>query len=1135
MTSENNEKRTKLILERSRTARAFPENESLWGDEISRMTELIKDHARALERKSGDKIEDLPILSIAIFGTYGSGKSTLLRTFAHRINENKNLSQVFSLPVIVPNIIKKSDHFLYTFLATALEADDKKQNPEGHSPVPSPVHQVFCDLSEDLQVFDDSGPSSENDPLGYSLERLNRHSSTLHLKDRMDDFLDNLALDLNGSKSSIVLLPVDDADMSLDNLVSTLDTYRRYLRHPRLVAIFSFTGRLAEELLRSHFQSKLTDSKNQDPDMLLEAATDIRIPENLALQYLGKLFPVRNRIRLGPAPSRIQKSVLKDGKDGSGETPSKPATDNKILTLLETTSKLLFGFSDWPLMPAVRLPLCAVTARRQIQIVDAMLASGMNFYINKIPPDKGPSGRPNTYSLSISSQESWGKLFDSAIWALLNVHRDILREYDLNLDDLYSWSSKGLRHVILESILKGKEDTRKKLIERWRYRMEDRRGQMLSLLAANTFRPRSHAEEPQGDEPEKVSLLVQFGSPIKDLDSQQKRALGNSISTRKGALWFIDLWLGFYLPQALCFDLGEGSDKSKTIRGSGWTLASGPVHAIHAARDAMVYFSAGMIILSPQDPLSLAKETAQKKAEKKENDLQKIITYLKSKNVEEGALQQQRDEILKAAEKRNKEIRQIDTTLLILIWCYFGYDNEESWAAVSLWRGLGLLGQLLQVDIDLKGAYFKEPIYSEAVRRNHIIKILKNHISSGQAFGSTAKGKKFSGQEVLKKWDTELLDTAIEILADDIIEWLEEFNPETKRIFPMRPGEITQEDLDALKAEAKKRASKLMEKEENLEKDLSSLKEKENKLNIDILPQSIYDIRSITKESKSISELKKKYRVSINEFEDSQASNSEPVNKDFDKIEEKNNRIVKLIVDEVLEFSIIEYEQEIKRRQDKILEIRPKIHTEPIKAVKLRQLNQLKKEYQDLLKQKRKIIHFGKKLTRLYNAERRLHEQRVDLQQDLPEEPDTTDSKMYDFKRNTLEWDSCYLRRLHGDNLLGTFWPALHAPFFQEDRKLKGEDKKDTGEGLNARLALEKWCRILLRYWHCGQKYFQDKEGQVLKTTKREPKMATLLASCPFLYPFSFEAMKHEEFSELNLPKFVNLVWDPAVLEKLKP
>ena len=74
MATNKEEDSTKLRLDRSRTARAFGEKESLWEAELFRMFDLVDTHIKALSSAGQDTaLEDLPLLSIGLFGTYGSG------------------------------------------------------------------------------------------------------------------------------------------------------------------------------------------------------------------------------------------------------------------------------------------------------------------------------------------------------------------------------------------------------------------------------------------------------------------------------------------------------------------------------------------------------------------------------------------------------------------------------------------------------------------------------------------------------------------------------------------------------------------------------------------------------------------------------------------------------------------------------------------------------------------------------------------------------------------------------------------------------------------------------------------------------------------------------------------------------
>ena len=735
----NNKKKKKVVLrlDLSRTERAFKEEESLWDSEIERMVKLLDSHAEALKtNKKNFDIEEQPLLSIGIFGSPGSGKTSLLKTFARWLNnrESGNLpvnlqNNIYSLPVIKPNLLAKYDHFLYKFLATALEADRKKREGEekqfSSSSILSPVQHKFQEVSEYLQVIDNLELSQEDDPLGVSMERLERHESDLLLNKKLRGFITELADTLVARNDiSLVLMPVDDADLSLDILVSALDTYWRYLQHPRLIPVFTFTGRLAEELLRVHFESKLAVKGHRfDPEKLVVASTPLLLTENMAIQYLGRLFPVRNRIRLGRASARVLEAKYKPSSKKNNSSDEKNQNERSVLDLLRMVSELLFGHSELPLVPAIRAPLRMVTLRRQLQIVDAMHSSGIEAFI-----ENKESGEEKI---------TWGQAFDLAAWTLLNTHRDILKEINMNLDDLYTWTPQGLRRVVLNGILNLKPEIRRRLLKHWLYRSESRRSQMLSLLAANVFRPRMHGEELTGDDSDIIALVA---------GSSEKKSDKRSFSIDKGILWFLELCIGFYLPQTLAAytsgdsakagDTGKsGSDGQKntppdSLTDVGWGLMSGPVNAIHGAVKNDKTFSTGMLFLNPK-------------------------------------------ELSKKLEKGNTK-----ANLLLHIWCFYGYEADRPWGAVSLWRGLGLLGRLLRLGID-----YRE---TDQDGTEFIQELLKKHLQAALVVRHLPKGKKDEeewSKDVFKVWKTGKNGEAIVgKLIKELQTWLKKFND---CMFPM--------------------------------------------------------------------------------------------------------------------------------------------------------------------------------------------------------------------------------------------------------------------------------------------------------------------------------------------------------------
>jgi hypothetical protein len=745
-----------ILLDRSRTERAFEENESLWDIEIKKIEERLAGHIESLkEYEKEEEFRKKPMLSIAVMGYTGSGKTSMLRTLVERVNQgklgNKDLNtNVYSLPVIKPNMVAEGDHFLYAFLAEALKADRSQhqsdEDQDREAPIISRVQHQFQELSEYLQVLNEAGNKHEGDPLGVSLERLERHESGLMLIDKMARFIDVLADSLSLSaqgKPSIVLLPVDDADISQEVLISALDTCWRFIKHPRLVPIFTFTGRLAEELLRVNYDKKLISGSTSEK--LMEASTSMLITENMAIQYLGRLFPVRNRIRMGLAAARLQVAEYMPLK--------KDLKKKKVSALLETASKLLFGHPTSMAGNSIRPPLRMVSLRRQIQIVDAIQGTGIEQFM-----EQEEKGKP----------ESWSVIFDLAAWSLLNAHRDVLKEIHLNLDDLYSWTPKGLRQVILDGMLMQKKDNMDRLHKHWRYRTDDRRSQIISLLAVNTFRPRMD-EEPTGDDAPKI--IEEWWDNYKNDKSEEAPA---SFPVTKGALWFLNLCIGFYLPQVFSWrGLPTNNEKdmeTSRVTGIGWGLLSGPLHAVQEAIKKKKVFSSGILFLNPKDF--------------------------------DGTL--------------NNSPNKIYYRFFAHIWCYYGFHDEWPWAAISLWRGLGLVGKVIEVFENYRKYlddgkcvfvdkntinYEKENESIEEKLKNRIKEVIKRHFESARVFSNLPKGKK-TKEEYLdlktENWeykvnaetthDEDSMEHKIPDFADALISWLKENWSITNRISPMDGG-----------------------------------------------------------------------------------------------------------------------------------------------------------------------------------------------------------------------------------------------------------------------------------------------------------------------------------------------------------
>lgn len=866
-----------IDLSLSRAPRAFKGRQNLWKDELKRIYRLVERQYRAIVQAEKDTRagrskavwDDVPHVSIAIFGPSGSGKSSLLQTLVQDIESKEDgnvgdplTGNVGVLPVLDPTTWRPTDQFLYAFLSSALETERKHQMEEEHSPPQglSAVQLAFQEVNEYLRVVDEPERSEEHDPLGLSLQKLERHTAGLRLSEAVGRFVRELAKMFS---SKLVLMPVDDLDMAPDHLMDSLKTYQSFLRHPRLIPIFTFTDRLAEELIDVHFRNQLKNG-NYSPDPTGKRLT---ISTKMAVQMLARCFPVRNRIRLGPAPARVQRARFTT-RIGHTEDECKKDLqfEQDVLELLTAASFVLFGHPDSEDAHQVKAVLRPSTLRLQMQVVDAMsdsrfralrtpqflMMTGLddrdelgtelkkitrgifdnntdelkqfvnNWWSDPDEPkkqrvkdffSKDPTwslgalpdgeewqslGHRGYLKLAVELRKldigaTWATIFNGATWSLLNVHRDALQELGLYLEDLYSWTPKELRSVVLNNILAQDRATRRTVVDRWFNRSDIRRSQILSLLAANIFRPWMIGEEPYGDDetPIREQLRMNLDREARDIDQRWDRENVKSfdramsdegrrqvryrlmILAPKGLLWFLNLTLGFYLPQIMARSWEDALPPDDSVRdlmdGNGWDLERAPVNAARIADAKREVFPFGMLFLD--------------------------------------------------VEAYQEKLRELDQKgnwpehLLLRIWTCCGASRGRFWATFSLWRGLGFIGAVLEKGIKYSDVFGRDPEVpkgaSEEQIRNaerkasqktnrekdlkaEIHRLIHSHILNGLLSGPIIS--RHASDETLEggfaRWvpHTEATRTAVKTLADDLVTWLRwNFH---HVIYPMPAGNV---------------------------------------------------------------------------------------------------------------------------------------------------------------------------------------------------------------------------------------------------------------------------------------------------------------------------------------------------------
>lgn len=874
-------RRFEIAMDRSRAPRAFRDKNNLWHDDLRRIYRLIDRQVEALRhhrrqqspRHSSPRAEnryheERPHLSIAIFGPSGSGKSSLIRTLADDIRRSHSPvmpkemeKRVVTLPVMNPTTWAPTDQFLYAFLAAALEEEriEQESQEHGYPQGLSPVQLAFQDVNEYLRVVDEPERSEEHDPLGLSLQKLERHTSGLRLRTALSQLIERLAETL---RAELVLLPVDDLDMAPDHLVDSLQSYQSFLNHPRLVPVFTFTDRMPEELIEVHYKQQLGAAASH---RRLESINRLSISEQMAVQFLARCFPVRNRIRLGPAPARVQRALYSPGPS-AGSSKEEPE-QAKILELLVQASFLLFGNPDAEDSHKVRAALRPSTLRRQLQVVDAMsdcrlwsmrtpqfgAMAGLEaeeiakietlrlqedvllpelctdperdeveaWKLWKSDKDKRRRlgavwGQPELQLLPHGSSydtgyrqlargmlgmqigATWATIFSGAAWSLLNVHRDTLRELGLFLEDLYSWTPKELRSVVLENILAQDLVTRRTVVDRWFNRTDYRRSQVLSLLAANVFRPWMPGEEPFGDEEtpirEQIELeqkLSSGSSPVQSIDqdpangdvgrADPKYWIGQisqrlTIPGPKGLLWFLNVTLGFYLPQIMARNWDRAMSSEVPVKsrmsGNGWDMFHAATNAVRIADAKQEIFSFGMMFLHP-DAYRKALEVAEK------NPAGDDRAAVDPRWEFDGSEESSPDLLWRRH-------------LLLRIWSSCGYSSGRYWSAFSLWRGLGFMGQILGLGLRHRGSLENLGDARRCQLQREISRLLRIHILSGYVPGSLLNKNSDDDRllQAFPRWNPgePVVGGAIRELSKELLAWLQAswLDP----IYPLPAGDL---------------------------------------------------------------------------------------------------------------------------------------------------------------------------------------------------------------------------------------------------------------------------------------------------------------------------------------------------------
>jgi hypothetical protein len=472
---------------------------------------------------------------------------------------------------------------------------------------------------------------------------------------------------------------------------------------------------------------------------------------------------------------------------------------------------------------------------------------------------------------------------------------------------------------------------------------------------------------------------------------------------------------------------------------------------------------------------------------------------------------------------------------MLHIWCFFGDEKGKPWSAISFWRGLGLLGRLLKVDMELRELRkFHETEGQRVERRDHIRRLLVSYCKQSCVVGNQAVDggkleKPKTNDVAFTPFDLDTnknLEKQLDILVDGLMEWLDEFDPETKRIDPIYPARMREIERKAIKEKAVTRV-------------IHSLKDEEG-LIIQHMRQIWKAETRTVKESKPFRSIKNTLRTIENLLE-----NTDPNSFKLEKLKDATTRILKKL-DEIGQKIIEEIlgEENLNKVIDQIKKARASEDQDQTQeeqkkeiVINFTRLEQALKEGASELSQEnsnhleklfRECNLIRTTITGLHKRQKRLFEQIVQQKTPLDEDEEFSAKirsmaqddpqereKIYKLRLQVLDWESCYTRRIHGETVLGDFWKHIESAYFEKHL-----------DEWNAHDILCHWLRVLMDFFDCGRKYKEpdakkDQNFTSLESTKREPKVITLLASCPFVAPFARE----ESDDTIKRPVFLDKEW----------
>ena len=328
----------------------------VYGSAIKSLADICSAPIQSMDLDKRDLCNPVPEINpvIAFVGDRGAGKTSALLSFVDDIKRNRdsfllnsekgNAIKEFSfvsLPLIDPSLLSRNETLLGSVIAHMQKYLEKLYRSRTLEFGSSDKGEKLSAVYEKLGKVYDSLRLLKQEKEGAfeeygGIERLEALSVSYNLRSSFIDAVYRF-LELVLDKKGMLVIPIDDLDMSLESGYNICEEIRSYFQIPRIVVIFSVRliqlhSTLQQTFFRYYEKAYDKSSAVSAPDS----------PAGMAEKYLVKLFPI-NRRHILPAftISNMASYKLIDRYDNENNEEKKPLTVIMLRLLYEKLGLIL--------------------------------------------------------------------------------------------------------------------------------------------------------------------------------------------------------------------------------------------------------------------------------------------------------------------------------------------------------------------------------------------------------------------------------------------------------------------------------------------------------------------------------------------------------------------------------------------------------------------------------------------------------------------------------------------------------------------------------------------------------------------------------------------------------------------------